>query len=239
MRLHLHHGGESLFSSSLPITYAQVQNGRIEEQGTYTNLIANGKEFSRLMQEFGGQSKEEEEEADAEEDIAAASAKPEAPGIDDAKIKSESVQRKGAGTGKLEGRLMVKERRTTGSVSWKGKFLYHSTAVPGFSHNVVYGDYLKAGKGYLTLPILVMFMVLMQSSAIMNSYTLVWWQAKYAASLFLPAARDQIFMRLRNHAASLTSRTPSIKSFTPVLASPKRSSHSACMSRIPSCAGRQ
>ena len=36
------------------------------------------------------------------------------------KIKAESKLRAGAGTGKLEGRLMVAEKRKTGSVSWRG-----------------------------------------------------------------------------------------------------------------------
>ena len=38
-----------------------------------------------------------------------------------AKNKAAAVQRTGAGTGKLEGRLIVKEKRTTGSVSWAGE----------------------------------------------------------------------------------------------------------------------
>ena len=105
------------------VLITSTQNGRIEEQGTYTDLIANGKEFSRLMQEFGGQSKEEEEEAEAEEDITVANVKLVTSDLDEAKNKSESVQRKGAGTGKLEGRLIVKEHRTTGSVSWRGMFV--------------------------------------------------------------------------------------------------------------------
>ena len=41
--------------------------------------------------------------------------------IDEEKLKSDSKQRAGAGTGKLEGRLIVAEKRTTGSVSWGGK----------------------------------------------------------------------------------------------------------------------
>ena len=101
------------------------QNGRIAEQGTYADLMAHGKEFARLMQEFGGKTQEEEDEAEAEEDIAEA-AKHQAPAIDDAKNKSASVQRKGAGTGKLEGRLIVREKRTTGSVSYKGRTRPHS-----------------------------------------------------------------------------------------------------------------
>ena len=86
--------------------------------------MAHGKEFSRLMQEFGGKTQQEEDEAEAEEAVAE-TLKSKAPGLDDAKNKSEAIQRKGAGTGKLEGRLIVREKRTTGSVSWGGDELSH------------------------------------------------------------------------------------------------------------------
>lgn len=66
------------------------------------------------MQEFGGQSNEEGEE-DAETNEAQGQ-----PDVDGAKNKSERL-RKGAGTGKLEGRLITKERRKTGSVGWRGR----------------------------------------------------------------------------------------------------------------------
>ena len=72
------------------------------------------------MQEFGGQSKDEEE---SEDDIAEDSqTESNAPGADKAKAMSQALQRKGAGTGKLEGRLIAKEARRTGSVSWRGKW---------------------------------------------------------------------------------------------------------------------
>ena len=82
--------------------------------------MANGKEFARLVQEFGGKTQQEEDEAEAEEAVALTAKPQAAPGLDDAKNKSEAIQRKGAGTGKLEGRLIVREKRTTGSVSWGG-----------------------------------------------------------------------------------------------------------------------
>lgn len=37
---------------------------------------------------------------------------------------------------------------------------------------------MKAGKAFITLPFIMIFMILMQGSQILNSYTLVWWQAK-------------------------------------------------------------
>jgi len=39
----------------------------------------------------------------------------------DVQEKVAAVTRKAAGTGKLEGKLMVKEARSTGSISLKGK----------------------------------------------------------------------------------------------------------------------
>ncbi len=81
--------------------------------------MENGNAFARLVQEFGGESQEEEDEAEAEAEVAETTPQ-QALALDDAKNRSEAVQRKGAGTGKLEGRLIVREKRTTGSVSWRG-----------------------------------------------------------------------------------------------------------------------
>ncbi|KAI0710130.1 P-loop containing nucleoside triphosphate hydrolase protein [Earliella scabrosa] len=158
------HVGKALFADAIIGALRNrgktvILNGRIEEQGTYTELMANGKEFARLVQEFGGKTQEEEDEAEAEEAVAR-TAKSQAPGLDDAKNKSEAIQRKGAGTGKLEGRLIVREKRTTGSVSWG-----------------VYGDYLRAARATFTGPILILTMLITQGSQIMNNYTLIWWQA--------------------------------------------------------------
>ncbi|EMD34176.1 CsMn25 [Gelatoporia subvermispora B] len=136
-----------------------IDNGRIKEHGTYADLIGTGGEFARLSKEFGGQ-KQSEEEIEDEEEAIETMQKNASAAIDEAKIKAEKKQRLGAGTGKLEGRLIVPERRATGSVSWR-----------------VYGDYLRAAHGYITLPILILFMVLMQGSSVMNSYTLVWWES--------------------------------------------------------------
>ncbi|PSR78986.1 hypothetical protein PHLCEN_2v7173 [Hermanssonia centrifuga] len=133
-------------------------NGKIEAEGKYQDLVNGNASFSALMTQFGGETRHEEEVEEEESAMNGISDKQAA--IDEAKLKSESKQRVGAGTGKLEGRLIVAEKRSTGSVSWK-----------------VYGAYLQAGKAYWTMPFLVIFMVAMQTSSIINSYTLVWWQA--------------------------------------------------------------
>lgn len=59
-------------------------------------------------------------------------------GVDEAKIKADSKLRKGAGTGKLEGRLIVAEKRTTGTVSWRGELApsHSSGHVTNFTHSL-------------------------------------------------------------------------------------------------------
>lgn len=42
----------------------------------------------------------------------------------------------------------------------------------------VYSTYMKAGKAAFTVPLIISMMVLMQSSSVLNSYTLVWWEDK-------------------------------------------------------------
>ncbi|KAJ3483697.1 hypothetical protein NLI96_g6138 [Meripilus lineatus] len=137
-----------------------LENGHIEEEGTYQELVRSQGEFARLIKEFGG--KESQEEEDAEQAYGRSRSAAATSGIDEQKVKSANKIRSGAGTGKLEGRLIRAEKRTTGSVSWR-----------------VYAAYLQAGRGLLTAPLLLAFMVLMQTSQILNSYTLVWWQANF------------------------------------------------------------
>ncbi|KAJ7259774.1 ABC protein [Mycena rebaudengoi] len=123
-----------------------LNDGRIAEHGTYQELIDKKGEFARLDREFGGG----EAEAEAEDPQTSAV-------ITVAEVKTKSER--AAGTGKIEGKLIVKEQRTTGGVSWG-----------------VYGYYMKAGGGFRLVPLIILAAILMQGSQVANSYTLVWWQ---------------------------------------------------------------
>lgn len=78
-------------------------------------------EFARLSREFGGEEKKEEEiEAiDDDVDVDKKSKRP-ATVFDKEKLRARIDLDKVAGKGRLEGRLIVKEKRTSGSVPWHG-----------------------------------------------------------------------------------------------------------------------
>ncbi|KAG2153342.1 ABC protein [Suillus clintonianus] len=141
------------FLSQVDYIYT-LNNGVITESGTYEELISRGGDFARLDLEFGGHASEEKDEDQAKEATPHISVT-----MEDVRLKSERAREKATGSGKLEGRLIVKEKRSTGSVSLG-----------------VYWTYLVAGRGSITVPVVIFFMLVMQGSQIMNSYTLVWWE---------------------------------------------------------------
>ncbi|KAG0693348.1 ABC protein [Suillus ampliporus] len=131
-----------------------LNNGVITECGTYHELISRGGDFARLDLEFGGHASEGKDEDHVEEVIPQTGVT-----IEDVKLKSRKAREEATGCGKLEGRLIIKEKRSTGSVSWG-----------------LYWTYLVAGRGSIIGPLVVFFMLAMQGSQILNSYTLVWWE---------------------------------------------------------------
>ncbi|KAL7417822.1 ABC protein [Mrakia frigida] len=136
-----------------------VENGVVVEQGTYPGLMASKGAFFRLQEEHGGNSQKHDEEDEVAEEDAIEQIK----GLDIHTRKEKLKIRSGAeGTGKLEGRLMKAEKRTVGSVS-----------------KTVYRDYLRAGKGKLTLPLVIGSASLMQGAQIMSSVWLVYWQSDH------------------------------------------------------------
>ncbi|KAL0573575.1 hypothetical protein V5O48_008389 [Marasmius crinis-equi] len=131
-----------------------MSDGRIEEHGSYQDLMSRAGAFARLDKEFGG--KEQQEEDDQKVQTVAPIV------LEQVKMKS---QKSASGSGKLDGKLIRNESRRTGSVGWK-----------------VYRTYLKAGKAYTTMPFIVLSALLMQGSQIVSTYSLVWWQAKSVVS---------------------------------------------------------
>jgi ATP-binding cassette subfamily C (CFTR/MRP) protein 1 len=90
-----------------------LRDGRVAEQGTYQQLIAANGEFARLDKEFGGSGADYEIKTKKPQAVANMK--------QDVKSKLALASRQAAtGTGKLEGKLIVKEHRTTGSISAKG-----------------------------------------------------------------------------------------------------------------------
>lgn len=133
--------------------HSTINNGAIAEEGTYQELVQRNGAFQRLMEEFGGQElrKEEDEEEGAASSLPVNS-RP-------SKKITRKTMGKAAGTGKLEGRLMVSEVRKTGSVGRK-----------------VYGGYLKAGRARWTLPATLAAAILMQGAQILSTLWLTYWQ---------------------------------------------------------------
>lgn len=98
-----------------------MHDGHITEMGTYQELVAAQGEFARLDKEFGGGDNEQDQEA-TEVTVSK----------DQTKLRMVSATRQAAGTGKLEGKLIVKEHRSTGSISGEGDYhdrLLHSRLV--------------------------------------------------------------------------------------------------------------
>lgn len=108
-----------------------LRNGRIAEQGTYDDLLVRQGEFARLISEFGGKAEKDREE-DQEDEAEAIESVPTTSSnintvLQEAKQKAIDAIKSGTGSGKLEGRLIRAERRTTGSVGWRS--MYHSSAL--------------------------------------------------------------------------------------------------------------
>lgn len=90
-----------------------MENGRFKEHGSYQELAEKEGDVARLAAEFGGVN-----DSDSESDRSSETFQDDS--VDQEKQRAKERALDAAGTGKLEGRLIVKERRTTGSVSAKG-----------------------------------------------------------------------------------------------------------------------
>lgn len=86
-------------------------DGHLTEQGTFQELIAANGEFARLDNEYGSKGSQPTEKLQATTVVAG-------------DVKSKSASKHATGTGKLEGKLIVKEQRTTGSISRESNSLF-------------------------------------------------------------------------------------------------------------------
>lgn len=133
-----------------------MTDGRIGEHGTYADLMAAEGDFARFVNEFGSKESELEKEEEAAEDEKDDNAK------DEKAVAAMKKRKQGAA-------MMQAEERNTGAVSKE-----------------VYVEYLRAGKGYIILPVLFLSVTLMQGAQVMSSYWLVYWQERYVPPLFMP-----------------------------------------------------
>ena len=99
------------FLSYCDYIYA-LHDGCLAEQGTFQELIAANGNFARLYKEYGGNDSQPTEKQQVTTTVA-----------EDVRLKLRSAYKHAAGTGKLEGKLIVKEQRTTGSISRQGNSL--------------------------------------------------------------------------------------------------------------------
>ncbi|KAI6035675.1 ABC protein [Pisolithus marmoratus] len=136
------------FLSQVDYIYT-MRDGMIVERGTFNELV-------ELAQVYGGQTEGAKDASEADE----AALKRKNVTIEDVKLKSANVRERAEGKGKAESRLIVKEQCKTGSVSLQ-----------------VYWAYLVAGRGAVMLPLIIVFICVMQASQIMNTYALVWWES--------------------------------------------------------------
>ncbi|WFD23830.1 hypothetical protein MEQU1_002524 [Malassezia equina] len=125
-----------------------MNDGHIEEDGTYAELMAQRGDFYNTMINFGMLKEEGEEEEDAEE-LAA-----EAEGVKPRKVFTLAEVHKPG-----HGKTMESEERNTGAVD-----------------GAVWMSYLKAGRSWFIIPLVLLAGSCMQASVNLSSYWIVWWE---------------------------------------------------------------
>jgi ABC-type multidrug transport system fused ATPase/permease subunit len=122
-------------------------DGSIVETGTYYDLEHANGAFAHLVEEFGGaQDSDEEDEQEGIEK-----------GLPAKERKSFTRAQMTVSTGKKD--LLSQEERNTGAMGSR-----------------VYGNYLRAGYGFIFLPLLLLAVTMSQGATVINSYWLVWWR---------------------------------------------------------------
>ncbi|WVQ94366.1 hypothetical protein IAU59_001445 [Kwoniella sp. CBS 9459] len=140
-----------------------MENGEIVGRGTFNELSRGNGSVQRLLAEYGGSAGDPADDSDADTALPLEEVNKPKEVLQSkiAKLTKDHIKR-AAGTGKLEGRLMVSEVRKTGSVGWK-----------------VYSGYLRAGKARTTLTSTILLAVIMQGAQVMSTVWLTWWQEEH------------------------------------------------------------
>ncbi|TYJ53514.1 hypothetical protein B9479_005845 [Cryptococcus floricola] len=125
-----------------------MEDGKIGQIGTYQELKHGDGPFARLIQDFGGEDK-------AEEDLETEQDAMENAGSKDVHDRSNMVTK-----GKAH-ELMQAEERNTG----------------GLQNGTFFG-YLKAGRGVILVPTLLFAVALAQAFTVITSFWLVWWEER-------------------------------------------------------------
>jgi ABC-type multidrug transport system fused ATPase/permease subunit len=147
-RLIVTHALHFLPSADFIIT---LQDGHIAEQGTYAELKEQNGAFARLIKEFANEDAEEmkkEEEAEAMEE-------------------------------EIDHRPKAIERsRMTANVDEARKLMQVEKMNTGGMKAAVYTGYMRAGKGWVMLPLLILSVIVAQAFTLITSFWLVWWQER-------------------------------------------------------------
>lgn len=110
------------------------------------------------MQEYGGATEKEDEAHEDAEEAAISKLTPESAEAQRQKAYDKSQAKLAAGSGRLEGRLIQQEKRNTGNI--KGQ---------------VYSQYFKAGRGWVTVPLVLGAALLMQGAQVLSGLWVVYW----------------------------------------------------------------
>lgn len=125
-----------------------MDDGRVGEQGTYNELRARDGPFSHLIRDFGSEDKHEEQDENEASAIEGA--------VSGKKYNRSDMVAKGTAHS-----LMQAEERNSGAMK-KG----------------TYFNYFKAGRGAITIPLLLVGITLAQGFTVMTSFWLVYWEER-------------------------------------------------------------
>ncbi|OUM67324.1 hypothetical protein PIROE2DRAFT_53426 [Piromyces sp. E2] len=134
-----------------------MNNGRIEEQGEYDELMQKEGEFARLMHTYGGIDENEDDSTERSEESLPEDEKKLERKVSKKKAKKEKKEEKK--TGKA---LMTKEERATGSVSFS-----------------IYKAYAKAAGGVICIFVIILLVIFIQLAKLGNDVWLVKWTEGY------------------------------------------------------------